>query len=330
MRPVLSALSEQQQLLDGIRREASTHTAQNRQAFESLRHVAHLQGQTIRQQAAVITDQERRMAMLSMGLQAVARAAGIEQDVIAAMTKTADVQNPTQPVPEPPSEPPAQSTQDVKTPEAFADVTAPGMSPGTTQDVAADATSTVYTPGQDIDAPPVKQLVDVTRPVDGTQSPQPLNTVRTETDVRVGDPMNPQVAFPVRGDFQNVPQLGGRAASAQGGGNQKLSKAEAASLRTVASIRLAKLRIATGTADGDEFSVAAEIEKDAGLSTEAIEREITTLEGVRTVAARKGAAKPNLVPRPAGVPRTAPSMQSHVASRSDGEGDADDASDLFD
>jgi hypothetical protein len=170
----------------------------------------------------------------------------------------------------------------------------------------------------------VKNLVDVTRPVDGTQNPQPLNTVRTETDVRVGDPMNPQVGFPLEGPFQN----GQRLSNKQGAAARALSPKEAASLRTMASLRLAKARLASGTAEGDEFTVAAGIERDASFSTEAIERELTTLDQVSKAATRK-TAKPNLVPRPAGGRQGGASMQS-TAATSSADPLVDDASDLFD
>lgn len=305
MRPALAALQEQQSTISEMRRTASQITAQNRQAFDSLRRVAVDQGQVIAQLRA----QNRQLAL---GLRAIARMAGVEKQVAQAMFHTADVQNPAQPVPEPPSEPPVQTTQEAETPEAMADVQTPGMVGGSTQDVAADATSTVYTPGMDLPGPAVKNLIDVTRPVDGTQGPQPLSDVRTETDVRVGNPMNPEVAFPLRGEFQQGQSLRGAAS--------KTAAADASS-RTMASLRLARLRIATGTAESDnDIEVATTIERDASLSTEAIEREITTLESV-TKAAAKAPARPEqrrLVPRSAGgasgVQRTVPSMQATASA----------------
>jgi hypothetical protein len=293
MRPVMAALQEQQQVLGGLRHEAAKTTAQHRQAFSTLRALAQRQAAQIDQ--------------LTRGIQAIAQAAGIEQHVVTAMTRRADVQNPAQPVPEPPAEPSVHPTQEAKTPEAFADVNAPGLVPGSTNDVAADAASTVYTPGDDIPGPAVKELVDVTRPVDGTQTPRPLSEVRTETDVRVGDPMNPQVGFPLRGDFQNAQRLG--------------SKNDG---RTMAAIRLAKLRIATGTAQGVDVEVAGEIEKDASLSTDAIEREIVTLTQVSKAAAK---TPRNLVPKAASVSRTVPSLAA-TASASGSSTDTEDA-DLF-
>jgi hypothetical protein len=282
-RPALAALSEQQQL---IRQQAASITNLQRTAAAQRNHIARQNGQISR---------------LAQGLQAVAEHLGPEVlgKIASAMTRIADVQNPAQPVPEPPSEPSPHGTQETKTPEAFADVTAPGLVPGSTQDVAADVTSTVYTPGQDIPAPAVKQLVDVTRPVDGTQSPLPLGDVKTLTDVRVGDPMNPQTAYPMRGDFANA---------------QRTSSLQAdPGARTMAALRLARLRIEAGIAESaDEFVETARIEKDAAMPPAAIDGEIATLTNVKSAAMKRVATRnPGLVPRMAGgAPRSVPSLQS--------------------
>lgn len=303
MRPALAALREQQGLINQLSRTASQNTAQDRQAMTALRALALRQAQQIEQ--------------LTRGLHALAKAAGIEPHVREAMLRRADVQNPAQPVPEPNPVPATTTTQEAETPEAFADVQAPGLVPGSTNDVAADAQSTAYTPGLDIEGPALKQLIDVTAPVDGTQNPQPLSDVRTETDVRVGNPMNPQVAFPLRGEFQNAQRLGSKGKGGETGGS-----------RTMVALRLAKLRIATGTAQGEDIEVATGIERDASLTVDAMEREITTLNQVRTASARRDQPK-NLVPKAARVQRTVPSLQTTAASTGHVDLDVQDA-DLFD
>jgi hypothetical protein len=309
-RPALEALAEQQKV---IQAQAGRITQLTR---------------TANSQHATIVRQAGQIQQLASGLQAVAEHLGTEalSKVASAMLpKRADVQNPAQPVPEPPSEPAPHGTQETKTPEAFADVNAPGLVPGSTQDVAADVVSTVYTPGQDVPAPAVKQLVDVTRPVDGTQSPQPLGDVKTLTDVRVGDPMNPQTAFPLRGDF-----AGAQRTSAHHG------ETDSGNARTMAALRLAKLRIEAGTAEStDEFVETARIEKDASLTTDAIERDIATLTSVKTAAQRRVAARnPGLVPRTAAAgQRSVPSMQGApmtVAASAGGIDQATEDSALFD
>jgi uncharacterized coiled-coil protein SlyX len=288
------------------------------------------QQKQITEQSDTITTQNQRIAalghsveVLTKGLQALASMAGVQNEVVAAMIKRADVQNPAQPVPEPPAVPPTQTTQDAKTPEAFADVNAPGLVPGSTQDVAADAVSTVYTPGMDVDAPALKNLVDVTAPVDGTQNPRPLNEVKTLTDVRAGDPMKPDVAFPLRGDFANAQ----RTASVQNGQIN----------RTLASIKLARLRIQAGLAPEGltDLEVAPGIERDASLSDSDIMSQISLMEGIRTAASRKTSqpASQRLVPRTAStVRRTVPSMQNGATplpARTAAVED-EDVSDLFD
>lgn len=299
MRPTLAALAEQQDLI------------------ASLRATVKEQGQTIFSQGAKIGYQHSQVTRLTAGLEALATAAGPEvYQKVAAHMITADVQNPGQPVPEPPAQPAPESTVDAKTPEAFADVTAPGMAPGTTNDVAADATTTAYTPGMDMAAPAFHELVDVTAPVDGTQGPLPLEQVKTLTDVRVGDPMRPDVAFPLRGDFANA---------------QRTSAQENTSRRTMACIRLARLQIAAGTTAGsDDLSVATKLDADTKRSLASIEAEIATLDKVRMAASRRRPSQSSrLVPRTASTtPRSTLSLQAQGSQQQfPGE---EDNSDLFD
>lgn len=277
MRAALAALAEQQKLIDAL--------------------------------TAKSAKQEVQIAQLTRGLSAVSKLTGNDIPVRTAIFKRADEQNPAQPVPEPAPEAPTESTVEAETPEAFADVRAPGLVPGSNNDTAADAVSTAYTPGLDIPSPAVNELTDVTRPIDGTQGRRPLEETKTQVDVRVGDPMHAQVAFPVNGPFAD---------------------AQRTSARTFASLKLARLRIATGTAESgvDDLVLADSIAKDASLDDSSIDREIETLERVRTASAKsKGDDAPrNLVPRPAGgVQRTVPTLTS-TASRTSGD---DDVADLF-
>lgn len=287
-RTAMQVMAEQQEL---ITKQAKRIEAQDK-SIESVLKVA--------------SDLQSQINRLSRGLQAISQMAGVEAKVASSMglkLVQADALNPAQPVPEPPAAPPTETTVDAKTPEAFADVQAPGLVPGSTQDVAADRTTTNYTPGMEIPGPAVKNLVDVTAPVDGTQTQRPLNETKTETDVRVGDPMNPQTAFPLRGDFAMQQRTSSTQKTAQ-------QIAEEASLRTFASLRLARLRIRTGVepAAGGDTPLAAKIEKDASLSINDIEREIATLE---TIAKRASTSTedrdPSLVPKSA-ARRSVPSL----------------------
>jgi hypothetical protein len=295
-RTALAALADQQKLIESIE---ATHRKNAAATNDSLASVLQ-----------IVKDQQGQLTRLTAGLQYLSRCAGMESRVASAMglkLVQADVQNPAQPIPEPPAGPPTQTTQEVNTPEAFADVQAPGLVPGSTQDVAADSTTTNYTPGEDIPASAVHQLVDVTQPVDGTQTQRPLDETKTETDVRVGNPMNPQTAFPMQPWMAPQRTTGSVQKSAQ-------EIADEAATRTMASVRLARLQMRAGIATASEgsvspdFEIAGRIEKDASLSLADIEAQIATLDAVvKKQAANDATRNPRLVPKSASG-RQAPSM----------------------
>jgi hypothetical protein len=295
MRPALAALAEQQKLIESLKSEL---------AFE----------RNARKATADL--QQRAISQLSRGLEFIAKAAGIENQTRTAIFKRADEQNPAEPVPDPAPEPsPTGGTVQAETPEAKADVRTPGLVPGTNNDTAADAVTTAYTPGQDIPDSALHMLDDVTRPIEGTQGPRPLSETKTLVDVRVGDPMKAQVAFPIGGPFANAQRTS--------------SVAEDPTERTYASLRLARLRMNAGMAESDdEILESQSISKDASLSTEAIQREIQTLEKVTAAQNRRvdDDAPRNLVPRSAAV-RTVPQL-SKAARNASLDGDVE-AEDLF-
>jgi hypothetical protein len=282
MRPALAALAEQQQIIDRL--------------------------------VATARKQEIAINQLTRGLSAVAKLTGNDAKVRTAIFKRADEQNPAQPVPDPAGEAPTQTNAEAEAPEAKADVRAPGLVPGTNNDTAADAVSTAYTPGQDIPDSALHQLVDVTRPIDGTQGARPLSETKTLVDVRVGDPMKAQVAFPVNGPFANA---------------QRTSSIDSAD-RAFAAQRLAQLRITAGTNEHeDEILEATSIQRDASLSDDSIQREIETYTRVTKAAVKRAGneeAPRNLVPRSAAV-RTVPQL-TKSARNSSLEGD-DDVESLF-
>lgn len=294
MRPALAALAEQQKIIDD----------QAKQLKEARQVISHLYK----------ADQVKtaQLKQLTRGLAAVAKLAGLEDQVRTAIFKRADEQNPAQPVPDPAPMPPIDTTQETETPEAYADVRAPGLVPGTNNDTAADAVTTTYTPGGDIPSPAVNVLVDVTRPIDGTQGPRPLSETKTLTDVRIGDPMNAQVAFPVNGPFSNA---------------QRTSSRHDVQERVMAGLRLAKLRIATATTDTDDEQVEMDrIVRDASLSDEMISHEIKQLEKVSKAASRSVDAPRNVVPRSA-TQRTVPQLTK--SARNELSGSDLEAEDLF-
>lgn len=293
--------------------------------------------------AALAQAQAHRIAVLTAEndvlreqLGFLANAAGAGQHLAAirqrVMQRHADVLNPASPVPDPPEAPPSETTEMALAPDAMDDPSRPGTTPGSTEAVPAAQTTTAITPGVEMQTPPATNLVDVTAPVQGTNPSQdggvPLEQRRIETDVRIDpDPLKAHgpgiggqgdngAAFPWLMEGQ---QQGQRKAAS-------LAPADASAARTFGSIRLAKLRIQAGLAQGDELAVAAAIEKDARLPDAVIEHEIGVLSRVRAPQ-----AAPRQMTRQA--TRSAPSLASvgsaHYASAASAAGAGPDDSDLF-
>jgi hypothetical protein len=298
--------------------------------------------------AALAQAQTRRIAELSARnevlaaqLSFLASAAGVDRELAAigrqVMRRHADLLNPASPVPDPPQGPPSETTEQALAPEAMDNAGRPGTTPGANSRVPAMQTTTPITPGVEVQTPPATNLVDVTAPVQGTNPSQdggvPLEQRRIETDVRIDpDPLKAHgpgiggqgdngAAFPWLLDARQP------GAQSQQGFQQAASRNEAdASRRTFASIRLAKLRVTAGLAQGEELGVAERIERDASLSTAMIEHEIGVLSAV---------APQRQAPRPQQrtAARAVPSLASVGASAQYAPayyGDGDDASDLFD
>lgn len=254
----------------------------------------------------------RRVAVLELQNEFLAKMAGVDQEFegirveAERIVREADVLNPASPVPDPPGVAPTESTEETLQPDASDDPRNLGLTPGSTEDVPADQTDTVLRPGTTLPTNPTgpNGLQDVTAPIAGTETQLPLNQTRIETDVRVGDPDNQEKAFPWT------------------------IQPKASSERSMASIRLAELRVQANLAQGDKYDLAAHIQADARLSDEMINYEINTLNNVlrssRTASAKSPSGK---VPK-LGDERQSPSM-AFAASLSDAEFDADDATDLF-
>lgn len=305
--------------------------------------------------SAIAQAQAHRIAQLTAENEALAaqlsflaRAAGCDRQLAqirqAVLRKHADVLNPASPVPDPPQAPATESTEQALMPAAQDDPSRPGTTPGANAGVPAAMTTTSITPGVEMQTAPASQLVDVTAPVTGTNPSQdggvPISQRRIETDVRIDpDPLKAHgpgiggmgdngAAFPWLLDAQQPQQGQGqpqqRAAARQPAGVMP-GEAES-SRRTFASIRLAKLRITAGLAQGEELAVAERIEKDAGLPTVMIEHEIGVLSRIpQHVAAPR--------PMQRAAARQAPSLASVGASAAYAPAayyDDIDGSDLFD
>ena len=263
---------------------------------------------------AVIGELKRSLAVQGMMIDYIARMAGLDQHV-AAIRKRADADNPAQPVPNPPSENAAESTQEAATPEARDDVRNPGMTPGSVGEVPAETTTTALEPGTTLDTGPFNQLENVQAPVAGTETHVPDEMTRIETDVRVGPEAsptaNPEVAFP----WTISP-------------NQSNDGA-----RTTASIRLARLQIEAGLAEGesDDLALGARIAASGATDLE-INQTVATLESVRKAASRQQQVPVSTVPRGVDrVQRTTPSLaqgggQFRTAAATS---PSDDAEDIF-
>ena len=220
--------------------------------------------------AAVL--QQQHMALADrQAIQRIAELAGVDvSDIyatadrkIASIKRQADAANPAQPIPAPPAEAPVANTPEQTSGLNSDDVLAPGSTSET--DVSPDATTSLETPGTVIDEPLNLNQQDVTKPVAGTEGPQPVADVRTETDVRVGTPSDTSPANPLQGPFAEKATLGNRRVDP----------------RTIASMRLASLKIATNTAQGytDQVTLATTIVTSA-MTDDQIQHEIRTLDAV--------------------------------------------------
>lgn len=266
----------------------------------------------------VVADQQKIIEKQQKQLDFLARLAGVETQM-ADIRVTADVNNPADPVPDPPSQGAPETTQQAMTPAAKDDPRVPGMTPGANTHVPAAATDVPMTPGASLPTSPVNQLLDVSAPISGTEGTTGATefgdqagqdgVTRIETDVRAlgigeeGDQMNPTTAFPwvISPDAGNgVPPQDGEMAQGSAG-------------RAMASLRLAKARIAARLASGDEFAVAAAIEADPAMTGALIVHELGTLSRVAKASAP---ARPGgLVPRrAAAAPRpVVPSLTEAVS-----------------
>lgn len=252
-------------------------------------------------QQATLDAVRRQLDVQNRQIAHIARLAGITDDI----AKIADINNPAQPIPDSPEQAPSETSEQATAPETNDDVRAPGQTGGSADHVPATATDLPIQPGGTLPAAPYNNLTDVTAPVAGTNTGEiPPEETRIESDVRVNDPMVPDVAFPwtisPNESNDNPPADGEMAQGKQAN-------------RSFASLRLARLRIEAGIARGDDLALGAAIESDKTLTSEAISREIEVLASVTKAATRRTAktAQPGSVPRRASkTARTAPSLAS--------------------
>jgi hypothetical protein len=318
------------------------HTALNTQAGVLRQMTAACQQERILRLAAEarITTLERQMLRFAQlaGADADAELRQLNEDgyrahtalmARAASLHTADQRDPGQPVPEPAPAPPVVTEQEAAQPAGRDDVTQLGATP--VADVSADATLAVDEPyGTAAFEPLNLNQVDVTAPVQNTQGHLPPEQTIIPVEVRVGDPDDPQPAFGWTMDGGNpAGQTGGSVGSGGPGAPGVQTNAARTAARvdgqvSLGALRLARLRMQAGIAPAnqDDLSIAAAIQDNPALSTEAVNTEIRTLTQVLSAQpqgqVRTAAASRRLVPRAApGVeplPSLAPSGEGPIRS----------------
>lgn len=242
----------------------------------------------------IIAEQQAILEAQGKALNAVAARVGVDispfqreaGQKIATLRKRADTENPGQPVPESGSE--SAETDVAETGEGSNDVESVGATSET--DVSPDATADVQSVGgvtSEAEALDLSEQ-DVTKPVEGTTGPLPVDQVRGEADVEAKG-LDSEQAFPIEDTSKT----------------QTVGSSES---RTFASLRLARLRIEAGIVDdADDITLAQRIEA-SNQSDDSISNEIETLSKVTA----KRSATPafdesrRLVPRAAA--RTTPSL----------------------
>lgn len=243
--------------------------------------------------------------VLKSQLHHVAEIAGLGEHMAqirtTAMQKMADINNPAQPVPAPASEGAFETTEQALESETHDNVQNPGMTPGSVENLGADGHDVPYNPGTSLETPAFNELQNVEAPVAGTETQRPLNETKIETDVRVGDPMAPEKAFPLTPAFS--------------------------SKRAFAAMRLARLQIEAGIATGNDLALGEHI-ASGDRTDEAIEAEISTLSQVQRVASSRQRPA-GVVPRTASVARTTPSLTSEASLQAEAASDSDSDEDLF-
>ena len=143
-------------------------------------------------------------------------------------------------------------------------------------------------------------VTDVTSPVSGAEGPMPRSMVVTVPDIIFGNPLAPEVMFPVVGnDPAPVPA------------SENVDSGEPKEAALLAGLRLAGVRLQAGIEQGDDITVAQRIATT--MDPQSIAHEIRTLSAVanasRRTAGRGEEASRHLVPRTAGT--RAPSLGRH-------------------
>jgi hypothetical protein len=199
-------------------------------------------------------------------------------------------------------DPVATTSDQARKPAATDDPTNEGAAPAAAnRGVTPDAATTVDTTNVAGPTDPYNKLVDVTAPIPGA-----VDNVPTPAGSHV-----PQ-------DINASPPAGDTAFTFTDGGWKNSSRTTDPRARFIASLRLARLRRATGTSDVDELMLAQQID-DGPLPDEGIAVETGALEQIagqrvpRRTAQRAGSDR--LVPQPQSAGRRVPSLAGQGAPR---------------
>jgi hypothetical protein len=267
----------------------------------------------IRQQQ-VVDNQARHIAALEAAVQTIAGAAGMERHPVMAqlrrlaMQSQADAENPAQPIADPAPEAATTTREQEQEATAEDEPTSSGASPLT--DTEPDTTTTPteiggVTSGRislaEIEDKDVAEKnvdhQDPTKPVAGTEELPPREDVVTRADVQYAKPTN-EIDQPLSGDFAKKPTKPTMASESRG----------------FAALRLARLRMEAGIAEGDDIAIAGEI-SGSDLNDAAIASEIATLSKV--VASRPAnASNSSRVSRTASQQRRVPSVATAASTPS--------------
>ncbi len=331
------AAQQRKQLIESLNKQSSMIEKLSGQVELLLRERVENR-KAMKRMAAVISSHDVNDAVFAVRNEAlerqmyfVSKAAGLDDGVVeigkAAMNKVssllrqANPANPAQPITEPAGEAPVATEGEAQQPTARDDVTQLGATPLT--DVSADASIPVDQPyGEYANRPVGENRVDVTAPVEGTQYQRPPSETIIPVDVRVGNPDNPNQAFPwTMGPVgtPGVPIPPGPSVGNPPTAQNEVTTAKGAS-RTYATLRLAKLQIAAGIASGDELEIAASLDS-SGMSNESIKTQIETLAQVIQHQARVQSVVPSsptpgrrLVPKAASQEVRAPSLNPSMGN----------------
>lgn len=246
-----------------------------------------------------LAEQQIMLDANKKAIQTIAQLAGVDVSGIyavadrriASMQRRADAENPAQPIPEPSAEAPSESSDEALGNLNDADVNSVGTV--TTEDGLSGTTVDVTAVGE-VMADEAAATADVTAPTSGAAMEDQDATLQGDVTARG---LDAETAFPIESGFS----------------------AAAAQQRVFASLRLARLRIQAGIAQGDDLQLGEHIAKSAMTDGE-IRHEIGTLSAVARTASTTSRQP---APFTRETRRAVPSLgaaASHAAAPSNGTG----------